>query len=157
VLNFWHFSARLEAKGYRPLLSVGDMMTGLGASGPTVAIGFAFREAWAAKNETSVKSFLAAIKEAIAILDKEEEIWQEIRPRMNAEDDATFEALKNAFRKGVLRRPLIVERADVTRLYAVLAELGGRKLVGRAKNLSAGTFWLKGDISQPVELEKEAH
>lgn len=157
ILNFWHFSARLEAKGFRTLLSVGDMMTGLGASGPTVAIGFAFHDEWAAKNEATIKGFLMAIREAITILDKEEEIWQEIRPGMNAEDDAAFAALKKSFRDGVLRRPLVMEQADVARLYEVLVELGGKKLVGDSTSLSPGTFWLTGDVSQPVELEKQAN
>lgn len=154
ILNFWHFSARLEAKGFKTLISVGDIMTGLGTSGPTVAIGFAFDENWAEKNEPQIKGFLAAVKDAIAILDKEEDIWNEIRGRMNADDDETFAALKKSFRAGILRRPLVVEQADVGRLYDVLAELGGKKLVGDSERLSPGTFWLTGDISQPVELEK---
>lgn len=156
ILNFWHFSARLEAKGFRSVLSVGDVMTGLGTSGPTVAIGFAFHDKWATANEDQIRGFLSAIQDAIAILDKDEAIWEEIRPRMKAEDEATFEALKKSFRIGILRRPLVVEQADVARLYNVLVELGGRKLVGNSKTLSPGTFWLTGDISQPVETEQKA-
>ncbi len=152
VLNFWHFSARLKAKGFRSILSVGDAMVELGASGPTVAIGFTFSEKWANKNKKQLKGFLSAAKEAVTILDKEDAVWTDIRPRMKAEDEATFLALRRSFRDGVLRRPLIVEQADVQRLYTVLAELGGTKLLGRSKELSPGTFWLLGDISQPVNL-----
>ena len=86
----------------------------------------------------------------MALLDAQDAIWAEIRPRMKAQDDATFLALRQSFRDGVLRRPLIVEQADVKRLYTVLAELGGEKLVGRSKTLSDGTFWLLGDISLPI-------
>lgn len=154
VLNFSHYSARLKAKGFRSLVSVGDMMTSLGTSGPTVSIGFVFSEAWASKNEDKVRSFLKAVKEALSLLDKDETIWQEIRPRMKAEDERTFEALKTTFKKGILRRPLVVEQADVGRLYKVLVEIGGPELVGRSRVLSAGTFWLTGDVSLPVPLEE---
>ena len=150
ILNYWHFSARLKAKGFRSLLSIGDAMIELGTSGPTVAIGFAFSEKWAKKNEKVLKGFLSAVREAVALLDAQDAIWAEIRPRMKAQDDATFLALRQSFRDGVLRRPLIVEQADVKRLYTVLAELGGEKLVGRSKTLSDGTFWLLGDISLPI-------
>ena len=152
VLTFWHYSARLKAKGFRSLLSVGDVMIDLGASGPTAAIGFAFSQKWARKNETKVKAFLSAVREAIALLDTDETVWQDIRPLMKVSDDNSFFALKGAFQEGILRRPLIVEQVDVVRLYKVLAALGGKKLVGRTKQLSPGTFWLTGDISQPVPL-----
>ncbi len=150
VLNFWHFSARLEAKGFRSLVSVGEMMTELGTSGPTVAIGFAFSESWAKKNEAQLKSFLNAVREAIAIMDVDDKIWESIRPIMNAKDDESYEALRAAFRNGILRRPLVMEQADVGRLFGVLVELGGKKLVGKSTELSPGTFWLTGDVSQPV-------
>lgn len=150
VLNFWHFSARLKAQGFRSLVSVGDVMKELGTSGPTVAIGFAFSEKWAGKNEAALKGFLSAVREAIAIMDKEDEIWEKLRDRMKARDDESFKALKAAFRDGILRRPLVVEQADVGRLYGVLARLGGKKLVGGSDQLSDGTFWLTGDVSQPV-------
>lgn len=153
VLNFWHFSARLKAKGFVSLVSVGDMMTSLGTSGPTVAIGFAFSEKWAAQNESTIKGFLSAVRDAVALLDKDETIWQEIRPRMKAKDDTTFKALQASFREGILRRPLVVEQADVARLYKVLAKIGGVKLLGKAQDLSPGTFWLTGDVSQPVVLD----
>ena len=152
VLNFWHYSARLKAKGFRSIVSIGDVMIELGTSQPTVAIGFAFSEKWADKNEKTLKGFLSAVRDAIAVLDQEETIWSEIRPRMNVEDDKTFIALKSAFREGVLRRPLVVEQADVGRLYRVLAQIGGQELVGPSSALSPGTFWLTGDVSQPVPM-----
>ncbi len=154
VLTFWHYSARLKANGFRSLLSVGDVMINLGTSGPTAAIGFAFSQKWASKNETKVKAFLSAMREAIALLDKDKAVWRDIRPLMKVPDDNSFFVLKKAFIDGILRRPSIVEQADVARLYEVLAALGGKKLLGRAQKLSPGTFWLTGDISQPVPLEE---
>ncbi len=153
VLNFWHFSARLKAKGFRSLISIGDVMVRLGASGPTTSIGFAFSEKWAKKNEKALNGFLSAAREAVAILDKKDDVWRDIRPRMKVKDEVTFLAMRNAYRDGILRRPLIVEQADVQRLYSVLAKVGGRKLVGKSKTMSPGTFWLLGDISQPVDVE----
>ncbi len=155
VLNFWHFSARLKARGFRSLVSVGEMMSALGTSGPTVAIGFAFSEKWALQEKKTLKGFLAAVKEAVKLLDQDEAIWDEIRPLIKAEDDDAFQALKAAFRAGILRRPLVVEQADVGRLFDVLVKVGGTQLVGAQQALSPGTFWLLGDISQPVPLSRE--
>ena len=67
-----------------------------------------FSEEWANKNKKQLKGFLSAAKEAVTILDKEDAVWDDIRSRMKAEDEATFLALRRSFRDGVLRRPLIV-------------------------------------------------
>ena len=47
VLNFWHYGARLEAAGMRPLVTVKEMLHGLGVSEPLPLVGWVFRESWA--------------------------------------------------------------------------------------------------------------
>jgi len=60
---------------------------------------------------------------------------------MAAEDEDTFQALKRAFLAGVPSRPVAEERADAERLYAVLARIGGEKLVGAFRTLPSGLYW----------------
>jgi NitT/TauT family transport system substrate-binding protein len=64
---------------------------------------------------------------------------------MQAEDEATFQVLKRYFIEGVPKRDVSAERADAERLYAVLARLGGEKLLGSATSLPAGLY---ADIGQ---------
>jgi NitT/TauT family transport system substrate-binding protein len=60
---------------------------------------------------------------------------------MRAADEATFLALRDGFRSGIPERWGDAERADAARLYAIMAELGGKELVGDSATLQPGTFW----------------
>ena len=50
TLNYWNFSAALEAKGMRRLASIADILPRLGAKGSVAMIGYVFDDAWAAQN-----------------------------------------------------------------------------------------------------------
>lgn len=141
VITVWHFEARLEAKGMRPLIELPEILAGLGVNKPIPLIGWVFREDWAAKNPEAMERFLAASTEAKALLASNDSEWDRIKPLMRAEDTPTFVALKNGYRNGI---PTCTESdavAHVAAVFKVLAETGGEKLVGKSKALSDGTFW----------------
>ena len=141
VINFWHFAARLEAQGYRPLLGVSEIAKSFGAAAEVPMIGYVFREAWAAERQDDLRGFLTATQEAKLLLQHGDEEWTRIRPLMRAEDDATFEALKSGYRAGIPMAWGEAERKSADKLFAVLAKYGGEKLVGPSGELAAGTFW----------------
>ncbi len=58
---------------------------------------------------------------------------------MNAGDDAEFAALRDGFRAGI-PEPGPVDAADVAEVMAIMAELGGSELVGKATTLPEGVF-----------------
>jgi NitT/TauT family transport system substrate-binding protein len=60
---------------------------------------------------------------------------------MAAEDEPTFATLRRDFLAGIPRRTIAAERADAERLYAVLARLGGERLVGAATALPEGLYF----------------
>ncbi len=60
---------------------------------------------------------------------------------MKAPDAATFAALQKGFIAGVPRGSFQEEKAAAEQLYGVLAELGGARLVGRAKTLPTDLYW----------------
>ena len=49
--------------------------------------------------------------------------------------------LRDRFREGIPTRVLDEEIEDTRLIYALLAELGGEKLVGDAPEMVEGTYW----------------
>jgi NitT/TauT family transport system substrate-binding protein len=141
VLNYWHFAARLEAQGFRRVLDVEEVALQLGLERDVPQLGWVLDEAWADEHEDLVLAFIAASREAKQILLTSDEEWERLREMTRAEDDAVFEILKRRWRDGVVEHWGEAERADAAKLYAILAELGGERLVGRAGELQPGTFW----------------
>lgn len=141
ALLFWNFAARAEAEGHRELLAIEAVEVALGAAAPVAMLGYVFDERWATANRAAVDGFGRASAAAKAILRDSDAEWDAVRPLMRAESDAMFARLRDRFRAGIPRRPAEAEEADAARLYAVVAALGGQRLVGRATALSPGTFW----------------
>ncbi|PSH55341.1 ABC transporter substrate-binding protein [Phyllobacterium endophyticum] len=140
VLNFWNFCARLEANGFRRLVSTSDAARALGATGNVSAIGYIFHEKWAHAHPDAIAGFIKASREAKALLGSSNEEWQRLAPVVKAEGRA-LEILRDRYREGIPARSVEDEEADAIRLYAILAELGGERLVGPGKTLAPGTFW----------------
>ena len=140
VLNFWHFCARLEANGFRRLIGADEAAKALGASGAVSALGYVFHEKWADENRDAAKGFVKASAEAKSLLAKSDAEWLRLASIVRAEG-AELEKLRDRYREGIPARPVTEEEADAGKLYRVLAEIGGEKLVGRAPEMAPGTFW----------------
>lgn len=140
VLNFWHYCARLEAVGFRRLVSANEAAEALGASGSVSALGYIFHESWANAHPDAVAGFMAASKEAKVLLGSSDEEWVRLAPVIKAEGQA-LTVLRDRYREGIPKRAIEDEEKDAAALYAVLADLGGEKLVGSSKTLMPGTYW----------------
>jgi NitT/TauT family transport system substrate-binding protein len=141
VINYWHYAARLEAEGHKRLLDVTQAQEGLGVPADTPQLGYVFREDWADEHADLVRAFARASSAAKVIMDQSDEEWERLRPLTRAEDDATLDALKRRYREGIVHSWGDQEREAAGQLYAVLAELGGKELVGSSPVLVDGTFW----------------
>jgi NitT/TauT family transport system substrate-binding protein len=140
ALNFWHFCARLEANGFRRLIGADDAARALGASGPVSALGYVFHDQWANQHPDVAMAFIRAstmAKQRLAASDQE---WLRLAPIMRAEG-RELDVLRDRYRAGIPNRPLAEEENDAAKLYEVLAQLGGEKLVGAARRMAPGTFW----------------
>ena len=139
VLNYWHFAARLEGKGFEQLVGVEEAISELGVESVPPQLGYVFYQSFADENPELIAAFADASRAAKELLKSDAE-WERIRPLTKAEDDATFEALKRRFRDGIIEHWGEAEQADAAELYGILAELGGEELVGGAVELAPGTF-----------------
>ena len=57
TLNYWNFCAGLEAKGFRRIAGIEDLLPKLGAKGRTAMIGYVFDEKWANANQDKIARF----------------------------------------------------------------------------------------------------
>jgi len=141
TLNYWNFCAVLEAKGFRRLAGMEDVVLKLGATGRTAMLGYVFDESWASTNQDVTARFIAMTRAAKEILATSDAEWEKIAALTGAADAATLHAYRDRYREGIPRRLIAEEEADARVLYRVLATVGGRELVGPATELDSGTFY----------------
>ena len=141
VLNFWHYAARLEAQGFRTLISGTEAAMAMGTSGPVASIGWVFRDQFAAEHPKAIERFLAASEETKALLRDSDEEWTKLAPLVKAEDEKTLAILRDRYRDGIPTRSAAEEAEDTRALYRLLAEIGGERLVGPAPELVEGTYF----------------
>jgi len=141
TLNYWNFCAVLEAKGFRRVAGIEDLLPKLGAKGRTAMIGYVFDEKWASANQDAIARFIAMTRKAKEILSNSDAEWETIAPLTGAANAATLRTYRDRYREGIPRRPVADEEADARVLYRVLAAIGGRELVGSAQELDSGTFY----------------
>jgi NitT/TauT family transport system substrate-binding protein len=140
-MNFWNLCAALEAKGFRRLVGIEDLLPKLGAKGRIAMVGYVFDESWGDAHRELLARFLAITNKAKDILASSDADWETIAPLTGAPDPATLHAYRDRYRDGIPHRAIADEEADAHVLYRVLAEIGGRELVGSAPQLAPGTFY----------------
>lgn len=142
MLNYWHYCARLEAKGFKRLVSAEDAAAALGSSGPVSAIGYVFSDEWANENPEAAMGFVQASRETKQLLKSSDEEWARLGSSGAIKDkDEALLTLRDRFREGIPNRVVAEEIQDASLLYGVLAELGGTKLVGDSPIMVDGTYW----------------
>jgi len=140
-LNFWNFCARLEARGYRRLYDVRQAQIELGLKEPLALTGYVFADKFAATHRDAIERFLIVAQKANDILLQSDAEWEALRPVMQAEDQATFEAYRDRTREGIPRRAIPAEEADARTLFKTLVEIAGPALLGSAKQITPGLYY----------------
>ena len=146
AFNYWNYAARLEAKGFRTIIKVDEILPLLGISGELPLIGYVFRDSFEYQNKATLLKFIKASEEARKILDKSDKEWQRIKKLTGAKNNLMLEKIKNSFRNGIPKGSDKDMRMTMNSAFKVLEKIGGKKLVGSGKNLDPGTFWLRENI-----------
>lgn len=141
-LNFWHWNARAKAAGATELISVAEMLNGLGVSEQPPLLGWTFTDQTGKDKKAAIVAFLDASFEAKEILLNDDEAWTSLQTLMGAEgDDALFTQLRDDYRAGVVTSYNPTKMGAAKEAFALMAEFGGTDLVGDTTKLDAGTFW----------------
>src|SRR6267154_5253279 len=64
TINYWNFCAALEAKGFRRLVGIEDMLQSLGAKGRIAMVGYVFDEDWGNAHRDLLARFIAMTRTA---------------------------------------------------------------------------------------------
>ena len=140
ALNFWTFSARLKGDGYRELVSMDDVLTGLGIKPTPSLVGFIWDEKKTAGKEAEIKMFLSAIAKGNELLATSDAAWERLKPATRAESDAEFEALKAYYRSGIPKGWSGEQTAAAEKLFNLLVKLGEKTLDGGKVKFNPALF-----------------
>lgn len=139
AINFWHFLAKMKAKGMHDLISVTDAGSALGLDPDTPLLGYVLKGEFVAAHPEVAQGLARASRAAKERLLTNDAAWEGLRAAMNAADEAEFEALRDGYRAGIPSgNP--VDEAAAGRFLGLMAELGGEELVGKATTLPEGVF-----------------
>jgi NitT/TauT family transport system substrate-binding protein len=141
LMNYWHYAARLEAKGYRRLLDANTILSELGIKETVPALGYVFQENWGNKHKAAVLTFLKATEEAKTLLCESNEAWNNIKHLTKAGDSETENMLRYRYCEGRIKSWGEQEVKAADKIFSILHQFGGKKLVGKSTQLNPGTFW----------------
>ena len=142
LINFWHYSARLKAQGYRELINLHDIIHQLGVNRTVPILGYVFNEQWASKNATTIDAFLAASRQASDLLCNSDNHWNAVLPLTRTSDPATQQLLRTNYCAGRVSNFTLDDVQAISDIYSLLAASGGDKLVGSVKQLDPQLFWI---------------
>jgi NitT/TauT family transport system substrate-binding protein len=141
ILNYWHFAAKLEAKGHKQLINGKQILHTLGINEEIPTLGYVFNRSWAEKNKTIINDFLKSSQQAKNLLCESDKAWQEIIPLTKTKDKATQDILRQRYCAGRIKQWGKNEQQAAAKIYTLLRTMSNNKLTGNSKELQAGTFW----------------
>jgi NitT/TauT family transport system substrate-binding protein len=144
VLNFWTFTARLEAQGFRSVITMSDVMKALEIDPQPALVGFIWKESAETQLMPAINDFLAAAREANDILANNDAAWDRLRPVMKAADDAEFKALRAGYRAGIRGYWSEADMKSAEKIMSILLAGGDTELAGKGTRFDPKAFHAPG-------------
>jgi len=142
ALNLWNWAAKAKVAGMTQLSSVPDLLKDLGVTETPPLLGWTFFNDVAKTKNTEIVAFLKASFETKQALLTDDSLWDKIRPVMNVkDDDALFKQLRDDYRAGIVSHYIASGMAPAKQAFALMAQYGGKDVVGDVTDLDDGTFW----------------
>lgn len=141
LLTYWHYAARMQAEGYRVLMTGDDILQGLGVQVKVPSIGYVFDRGWAENNKAAIQSFLNQTRQAKDVLCAEEAAWQKIQALIKASTEQDSQLLRQRYCDGRVRSWGEKEKIAATQIYQYLRVISKQRLTGDSAGIQSGAFW----------------
>ncbi|MBN4016304.1 ABC transporter substrate-binding protein [Rhodospirillaceae bacterium AH-315-P19] len=141
VLTYWQDAAMLQTIGFRRMIDTAEVARRLGVSRRVPFLGYVFSSAWAESRRDALLGFLAASREAKAILRHSDAEWERLAPLTRTDGATQLHTVRDAYRRGLLEHWGEEERRAAEALFGILAKEAGASLTGGQTSLAPGTFW----------------
>lgn len=141
VLNYWHYAATLEARGYRTLLDGRTMLRDLDIDAALPNIGYVFHAVWAKQHRTLLKAFIETADRARGRLCENDDAWQKLAPPTQEADPKAQALLRQRYCEGRVTQWGKAEMDAAAKIFGMLPRVAGETVTGKARELPAGVFW----------------
>jgi NitT/TauT family transport system substrate-binding protein len=145
LINYWHYSARLQAQGFRKLLDTHDILNALGIQNPIPILGYIFDQQWARQHADILDSFLTASQQAADLLCTSDKAWQANLPNTKTADPATQKLLRKGYCDGRVSSWGLAEKSAILDAYEILAKMSKGRLLSSSEPTDMNVFWKKSE------------
>ncbi|HIL38929.1 MAG TPA: ABC transporter substrate-binding protein [Methylococcales bacterium] len=142
VMTYWHYGAKLEALGFRSLLSGSDIISGLGIEQKIPMLGYVFQQDFASQHPKVLTRFFNKLDLAKAQLCLNDTSWQKIIPLTKANNQKTAQLLRQRYCDGRIKQWGPAEHDGAEKIYTLLKALSNNRLTGQSEHINPGTFWM---------------
>lgn len=117
---------------FRVLYEMRELISAIGLDGDVPFLFHAVSEDYAAKHPANVKAYLAAYREAVHILNTNDDIWMEVGRRQKM-DDAAIPPLRDEMRRDLMSKFESTTESAVRNIFEVLLATAGPTVLGMSK------------------------
>ena len=117
---------------FRVLYEMRELISAIGLDGDVPFLFHAVSEDYAAKHPANVKAYLAVYREAVQILNKDDDIWMEVGRRQKM-DEAAIPPLREEMRRDLMSKFEPTTEAAVRNIFDVLLATAGPAVLGMSK------------------------
>ncbi len=141
IINYWHYAARLEARGYRRIIDGQGILGELGIPVKVPTLGYVFKRGWGEAHRKALQQFFQATRQARDLLCTSDSAWWQIDLLVKAGNPETRKILRQRYCAGRIASWGAAEQKAAGEIFLLLKTYSAGRITGDAKAISPGTFW----------------